>query len=160
VSVSVEAPREKRPKTVINWLLRQLRDASDELLIEVAFPNARATTAAKLGDVREDPAPLYYPSDPKRVPREFIVTQSKPMGQKRGRAEGSFVRETSAQTVTFYRDIVQELKAWQAPAPKLRTEPEAQPETMPTDQAVVPAWVGEQPATPSLDGGAAPDAER
>ena len=32
------------------------------------------------------------------------------MGQKRGRSEGSFVRETSAQTVTFYRDFVQNLR--------------------------------------------------
>jgi hypothetical protein len=44
------------------------------------------------------------------------------MGQKRGRAEGSFVREASAQTVTFYRDFVQNLKGWYAPAPKLHTE--------------------------------------
>ena len=42
------------------------------------------------------------------------------MGQKRGKAEGSFVRETRAQTFDFYRDIVQQLKAWQARPPKLR----------------------------------------
>ena len=44
------------------------------------------------------------------------------MGQKRGRAEGSFVRETRAQTVAFYRDLVQNLKAWQARPPQIRTE--------------------------------------
>ena len=159
VSVSVAAPREKRPKTAINWLLRQLRDASDDLLIEVGFPNARATTAATLGGLREDPSPLYYPSDPKRAPREFIVTQSKPMGQKRGRAEGSFVRETSAQTVAFYRDVVQDLKGWQAPAPKLRIEPEQRTESASTELVIVPAWAGDERATPSVDGGAAPEAE-
>jgi hypothetical protein len=42
------------------------------------------------------------------------------MGQKRGKTEGSFVRETRAQTFDFYRDIVQQLKAWQARPPKLR----------------------------------------
>ena len=47
------------------------------------------------------------------------------MGQKRGKAEGSFVRETRAQTFDFYRDLVQNLKPWQARAPKLRgDEPE------------------------------------
>ena len=51
------------------------------------------------------------------------------MGQKRGKAEGSFVRETRAQTFDFYRDLVQNIKPWQARAPKLREEPE--PEDVP-----------------------------
>jgi hypothetical protein len=45
------------------------------------------------------------------------------MGQKRGKAEGSFVRETRSQTFDFYRDLVQNLKPWQARAPKLREAP-------------------------------------
>ena len=45
------------------------------------------------------------------------------MGQKRGRVEGSFVRETREQAVTFYRDLVQNLKAWQVRPPKIRAEP-------------------------------------
>ena len=32
------------------------------------------------------------------------------MGQKRGKSEGSFVRETRAQTFDYHRDIVQQLK--------------------------------------------------
>ena len=48
--------------------------------------------------------------------------------QKRGKAEGSFVRETRVQTFDFYRDLVQDLKPWQARAPKLREDgPEAAP---------------------------------
>jgi hypothetical protein len=121
------------------------------LLIEASFPNARVTTASKLGEVRSDPAPLYYPSDSRREPRGFVVTQARPMGEKRGRAEGSFVRETSAQTVTFYRDIVQNLKGWHAPAPKLRTEQEtASADSQAPDQVVTPAWVGDR-TTPPLD---------
>jgi hypothetical protein len=46
------------------------------------------------------------------------------MGQKRGRTEGSFVRETRAQAVTFYRDLVQNLKAWQVRPPQIRPEPD------------------------------------
>lgn len=138
-SVAVDAPREGRAKARFNWLLRQLRDASDELRIEAGFPNARSTTVAKLADLREDPAALYYTADPKREPRAFVVTLTKPMGQKRGRDEGSFVRETAAQAVGFYRDIVQKLKAWQAPAPKLHVDTE----TGSTDGAsgpITPPW--------------------
>jgi len=52
-----------------------------------------------------------------------VLTLSRPMGQKRGRVEGSFVRETREQAVTFYRDLVQNLKAWQARPPQIRSEP-------------------------------------
>jgi hypothetical protein len=65
---------------------------------------------------------LYAP-DPKRAPRSFILTLARPMGSKRGKAEGSFVRETRAQTFDFYRDLVQNLKVWQARPPKLREAP-------------------------------------
>ncbi len=141
-SVAVDAPREGRAKARFNWLLRQLRDASDDLRIEAAFPNARTTTVAKLGDVRDNPAALYHVSDPKREPRAFVITLTKPMGQKRGRDEGSFVRETAAQTIGFYRDIVQNLKAWQAPAPKLHVEPEtASPDA--TNGPITPPWQDE-----------------
>lgn len=93
---------------------------------------------------------LFYPPDPKREPRAFVAATSRAMGQKRGRAEGSFVRETSAQAVAFYRDLVQNLKPWTAPAPKLRSEPEAV-ETATVELAVVPAWAGST-ATERADG--------
>lgn len=124
-SVTLKAPGEGRAKARINWLLRQLSEAPDDLRVEVVYPNARETTGALLGQVREDVDCLRYPLDLKREPRGFIVTLSRPMGKKRGKAEGSFVRETRTQTFSFYRDLVQDLKPWQARAPKLREEPAA-----------------------------------
>ncbi|MDP1846593.1 MAG: hypothetical protein Q8K79_02285 [Solirubrobacteraceae bacterium] len=124
-SVAVDAPREGRAKPRINWLLRQLREAPDDLRVEVAFPNARETTSALLKEARDDPNRLLYAPDPKREARSFILTLARPMGSKRGKAEGSFVRETRAQTFDFYRDLVQALKSWQARPPKLRETPDA-----------------------------------
>jgi hypothetical protein len=164
-SVGIDAPREGRQKARFRWLIKQLADAPDDLRVEAAFPNARVTTTASLGSVREDPSSLYYPTEPKREPRAFVLARCRPMGQKRGRAEGSFVRETSAQAVEFYRDLVQNLKSWHAPAPKLRTDP-ASTESTGVEVAVVPAWVGESPdrdrsdglsATPSSKDDPAPD---
>lgn len=51
------------------------------------------------------------------------------MGTKRGKGERSFVAETRKQAVDFYRSLVQNLRAWQPPAPKLPDEPA--PETAP-----------------------------
>ncbi len=145
-SITIDAPREGGLKSRFSWLTRQLKDAPDELRIEAGFPNARVTTAASLGEIRGDPSPLYYPSDPKREPRTLIIARARPMGQKRGRAEGSFVRETSAQAVEFYRDLVQALKPWQPRPPQLHTEPESA-DTVSTEPSV-PAWVGEERPTP------------
>jgi hypothetical protein len=123
ISVEVAAPQEGRSKSRINWLLRQLGDASPDLRVEVWYPHARESVATTLQHAREQPESLLCPADHKRQPRSFELTLTRPMGQKRGRAEGSFVRETRAQTVAFYRDLVQNLKAWQAPAPQLRPQP-------------------------------------
>ena len=123
-SVTVDAPREGRVTSRLNWLLRQLDEAPDDLRVEVVYPSARETTSALLGQVREQPERLLYPADAKREPRTFILTLARPMGSKRGKAEGSFVRETRGQTFDFYRDLVQHIKTWQARAPKLRGEPE------------------------------------
>lgn len=118
-SVTVDAPREGRPKSRISWLLRQLNDAPADLTIEANYPYAARSVPASLTKAREDPGCLLYAPDPKREARSFQLTSTHAMGSKRGRAEGSFVRETSRQTVAFYRDLVQNLKPWQPRAPKL-----------------------------------------
>lgn len=142
LSVAIDAPGEGRTKGRFNWLTRQLKQAPDDLMIATSFPNARASTAVKLADIREDPSPAFYPAEPKRAPKAFTLTRTSPMGQKRGRAEGSFVRETASQTVAFYRDIVQNLKAWHPAAPKLHSEPTTTEQIGP-GQELLPAW-GEQ----------------
>jgi hypothetical protein len=125
VSVSLTSPTEGRPKSRINWLLRQLQDAWPDLRIEIWYPHARESVAATLDQARGKPDQLLFATDRKREPRSFTLTLSRPMGQKRGRAEGSFVRETRAQAVTFYRDLVQNLKAWQVRPPQIASKPDA-----------------------------------
>lgn len=150
-SVTVDAPREGRAKSRINWMLRQLASAPDDLRVEVAFANARQTTSELLGVARESPELLLHPHDRKREPKAFTLTDARPMGRKRGKAEGSFVRETRVQTFDFYRGLVQDLKAWQPRAPKLRNEPTTEAVAPPT--AEPPAFGGPR----SRDAGDAPD---
>jgi hypothetical protein len=141
-SVEVGAPTEGRPKARINWLLRQLTEAWPDLRIEVWYPHARESVTATLAQAREQPECLLCPGEIKRDPRSFVLTLGRPMGQKRGRSEGSFVRETRAQAVTFYRDLVQNLKAWQVRAPQIRAEPspvEGDPPSPPDLLPLLPA---------------------
>ncbi|MBA3866337.1 MAG: stress response protein [Solirubrobacterales bacterium] len=151
-SVTIKAPGEGRAKSRINWLIRQLSEAPGDLRIEAVYPNARETTGALLGQARDDVDCLIYRADPKREPRAFNVTLSRPMGKKRGKAEGSFVRETRTQTFAFYRDFIQDLKAWQARAPKLREEPESGSESSIPSPDPPPAGAPE-----SREPGEAPD---
>jgi hypothetical protein len=122
-SVTVDAPGEGRPLSRINWLLRQIAHASGDLRIEVAFHGARETTSLLLADAREDPQALLSPTDVKRLPRSLTVAAARPLGTKRGKGKGSFVSDTRAQTIDFYRDIVQSINEWRAKAPRLPKEP-------------------------------------
>ncbi len=127
-SVVVEAPGETRPATRVGWLVRQLKDAPDGLIIEASFVNTKASTAGLLSAVRENPACLLLENDPKRPPRAFRLTLSRSMGTKRGKGEKSFVRETRQQTIDFYRALVQHLRPWRAAPPKLPDDPDEVPD--------------------------------
>jgi hypothetical protein len=144
-TVAVEAPGDRHAKPRITWLLKQLNDAPDDLKIEVSYPFVRETIPATLAQAREDPGRLLCASDLRREARSFVLTYSRPMGQKRGRAEGSFVRETSLQAVAFYRDLVQNLKPWQAPAPKI-SKPAEDPDLVEHEPTIVPVWSDEKPS--------------
>lgn len=104
-SVEIQAPKEGRPRTRINWLLRQLKGAPDDLRIEVRFSNVGATRSELLRDCRDAPERLLLKEDPKREPRSFVLAQSRQMAKKRGRKEGSFVAETRRQATRFYRNL-------------------------------------------------------
>ncbi len=121
-SLELLAPREGRAKTRINWILRQLKDAPEDLRIEVRYPNAKETVSATLGQARERPDRLLFVSDNQREPRAFRLTIARELGSKRGKVAGSFVAESKRQTIDFYRTVVQGLKPWSAPAPKLPGE--------------------------------------
>jgi len=118
-SVKVSAPKEGRPQTRINWILRQLKKAPDDLRVEVQFARTKESTALLLKEAREDPKALLSPSDPKREPRSFVLSLARPLGTKRGRGEKSFVLETRRQVVGFYGDLVERLSEWRPKAPRL-----------------------------------------
>jgi hypothetical protein len=127
-TVEVQAPKEGRSKTRVNWLLRQLGDAPGDLRIDVHFSQMRSTKSELLRDCHEAPERLLLEEDPKREPRSFVLALSKQMGKKRGRTEGSFVTETRRQATEFYRDLVQGIVHPPKRAPKLREDEEKPPE--------------------------------
>lgn len=120
VSSDVDAPREGRPATRVNWLVRQLRDAPDGLRLDAFAAGSRSSTSELLRVVREDPTVLI--SDPKRDFRTFRVAATSPLGAKRGVGRGGFIDSVLAALDGFYGSVVQELRPWAAKAPQLPTK--------------------------------------
>lgn len=117
--VSIDAPETGRPSTRVNWLLRQLRTAPANLRLEASIAHQRGPGAAELLDkVRSQPQLLV--ADPKKAPRSFTIAYAQPMGRKRGRGRGSFIDSVISTVDSFYGEVMQNLKAWSAPAPRLR----------------------------------------
>ena len=119
--VDVDAPREGRPKTRVNWVLRQLKKAPDRVRLEAFAARSRNGAAELLAVAREHPE-LLLP-DPTREPRTFRVALSAPMGIKRGRGRGCFIDSVIDLVDTFYSEVMQDLHAWSAAPPRMRTEP-------------------------------------
>lgn len=119
-SVSIKAPNDGRATTRVNWILRQLKNAPNDLRIETRFSGTGKTTAVLLHEIRDDPKRALLPDAQRREPREFILSLARPMGTKRAAGRGSFITETKQQAIDFYRELFQQLEDWRPKTPKLR----------------------------------------
>ena len=121
--VDIDAPREGRPTTRVNWVVRQLKNAPETVRIECFAAHARGSSSAELlRTVRDNPASLLI--DPSKEIRSFRVAATSTLGTKRGRGRGTFIDSILGGTDAFYADVLQDLKAWSAAPPKLRPTPE------------------------------------
>jgi hypothetical protein len=135
--VDVDAPKDGRATTRVNWLVRQLKNAPDHTRVEAFVNHGRGSaTAELLSTVRENPAALVV--DGGRELRAFRVAQTTAMGTKRGRGRGAFIDSVLTAVDVFYADVLGSLRSWSAPPPRLRP---AQPVPADLDDTVAPALV-------------------
>jgi hypothetical protein len=153
--VRIDAPLDRRPAARVSWMLRQVQASPPTLRIDAGFANTRETTSLMLSEAREFPERLLGSTDKRREPRSFTIALARPMGLKRGKAQGSFVRETRRQVLDFYASVVQDLKPWQPKAPKL---PNADGDVSATAQPDPPPFsaVNERDIGEGVDPGDAP----
>jgi hypothetical protein len=148
-SLTFPAPADGRQQTRVNWLLRQLKDAPDDLRIDAVTAWSRGDgTAALLKQLRIDPSLLV--SDPKRDIRSFTLTMSKIAGTKRGQGRGSFFGGVLELIDAFYRDVVQVLRPWTPSAPKVKAADGVHDGSTSDDGAVPQLPVGELPVGLSM----------
>lgn len=116
-SVTLDAPKMATPTARLNWLLRQLKSEPDTLRVDVAFEHLSVVASERLDVLRKDPRPAL--SKANHPPRAFTVKRTRTVGSRRGKRSASFVRNVEKLVDEFYREVVQNLKAWTPPAPKL-----------------------------------------
>lgn len=128
-AIAVSAPREGRPTTRVNWLLRQLKDAPAHLCIEAtaAWQHGRGP-ARTLAEARDDPKVLIQGAGQEL--RAFTLTLSSNAGPARGQGHGSFVNSVLAAVEKFYTEVVQHLKTWAPAPPKVRDDDAVEPDPL------------------------------
>lgn len=118
-SLQVDAPDEGRPRTRVNWLVRQLRaDSPGDLRVEVSFESRSVTQSALLRTLVDQPDEALL-DDRSVAPRSFRVTLTRDMGMARGRGQRSFIGSIRSLLSEFYGTVVQDLDAWKPRAPRL-----------------------------------------
>jgi stress response protein SCP2 len=110
-SIEIDAPREGGGARRVNWMVRQLADAPETVIVEVLFARREQTSCEQLKDIRVNPAGLL--PDPGAEVRAFRVSASAPMGTKRNGVRKAFVPSVNDAVEAFYARVVQGLR----PAP-------------------------------------------
>lgn len=117
-SVTIDAPREGRASTRVNWLLRQLKEAPPQLQVRASMTRTKVGPSFSLSDLAVKDKSLV--SDPSFDIRSFTLTLSQSAGTKGGQRKGSFVASVTGLIDRFYEEVVQHLKSWTAPPIKIK----------------------------------------
>lgn len=126
-SVEVAAPQQGRTATCVRWLLRQLSDAPDDLRIDAYARHSRSSMSALLREVRDASELLI--EDRTRELRRYVLHMAEPMGTKRGNGRGPFIASTIDLVDRFYSQVVQGIRPWTPPAPRMRKPDLAETDT-------------------------------
>ena len=122
--LEVSAPENIGAVGRASWLVRQLAESPNDLIIESFPKNARTPTTASLLEARDDRKVLLDPK--KREPYRFRLVLRRDMGlgaKTRGTKLG-FIDSVKALIDHFYYNVVQHVQAWQPPAPQMKRTPE------------------------------------
>lgn len=154
-STRIDAPKEGRSRGRVSWLLRQLQTAPAHLKVEARLARTSDSLAASLEETRENWEALNPPGE--REIRQFVLTLTRNMGLKSRVGRGSFITAVVDAAKDFYGGVLQNLRPWKPPPPRLKPPVEEEPtelESPAVDEAIEEAQeemasqVGEDPASP------------
>ncbi len=168
-AVAFDAPTEGRPKTRLNWLLRQLRgrDLPTGLLIKVRWDEARIESQAQVDSVLEAENALLRDGHGHLIPatanpKAFSLEWSTRLAKPRGRSSAPILDGIATNLERFYSSVVEGLRPYVPRAPQLERGGGADPSSE-SSRAVGIAPLGLEQVTPgdsaTLEEGNIEDAE-
>jgi len=127
---SIPAPAEGRNRTRLNWILRQLRKDPAGLTLSWSYKHSRVSESPhRVIDLLDRDYDFELSND--REIASFRIEMVAKMGLKRAAGKGGFIDSVVDLFEKFYGTVLESLRLWQPPAPKL---PEAVKES--TDETV------------------------
>lgn len=121
ISMKLKAPSDKKTtKARLNWLLKQIQKAEDSNIhLRLIWPGRGPYTQFSLKQLREDPAAAD--EKPNVAVTSFEVVMVKECGARFGQRK-NFIVDLEQAVPDYYEHAGQHLRAWHAPAPRLREE--------------------------------------
>lgn len=115
-STQVTAPDEGTAGKRVTWMLRQLKNAPADLLIEATFTNPTSSTCEPHTTVRV--APRTLTDNQTGQLNSFTLMRTFPFSGKRAGTAASFIGSVTHSAETFYADVIQPIREWVPAAPK------------------------------------------
>lgn len=125
--VILDPPLEGRQASRVRFLTRQLREikeAPEDLVVVLEWSKKGLESRAKLRDLREDNALIMRDSSGRLVtkdvyPRRFRFEWTTALQKGKGRSNVTVLEGISNNLEKFYQSIVEKLRPWRPPTPKL-----------------------------------------
>ncbi|WP_420619740.1 stress response protein [Candidatus Poriferisocius sp.] len=118
VSTQLAAPDDRTPRAAVVWLVKQMKDAPNTVLIDVYQKSGRIPVTSSLELLREDPKTGLPES--KQPPNKFLVRQQTKMGTgRRSTRKKGFIDSVVDAVIDFYANVFQDLQAFVPRAPSL-----------------------------------------
>lgn len=115
---TIAAPQEGRNKSRISWLTRQIKQAPMGTTISWNYKRARISERPHSHQDLTDKS-YEYELDSSREISTFTIEVVRKMGTKRASGKGSFIDSVVDLFEETYGELLQKIKPWQAPSPKL-----------------------------------------
>ena len=144
MSVTLDAPQARKTRSQITWLRNQLKSCKrkntdlfekieKDLMVDIAVKFSSKPTRIPISELED----AFEQIGPKEI-KSFSITQTKYLGSQFG-SRKLIVKRLEEMLIEYYQAIVQNIKKWEKPAPKLKkseVDTESKPDTPPSFESI------------------------
>ena len=118
LAAAFPAPNDRTARASVVWLVKQLKASPGSLLVDTYARNVRHPVTATLEELREDPCRALAAGKP--APARFRLRYTTAMGHaRRSRRKKGFTDSVLDAVISFYSDVLQDLKPFVPRAPAI-----------------------------------------